>query len=147
VSRIVADLFASFIADLGNVQRQPVQRSDPRSFDYLFDGDLAVTCTLSDDGRRMVTDAWVGHTRHIPAAQRELLFALVLEINGYAAEMHDAVFSLDEERRIVLSRSMPLMQLTVAHHLDALQCMLSRVRQVQRVMLALYPVIAIQEEG
>ncbi len=141
------DLFQSFIADLEQMQGQPVALSETRTFAFLFDGDVAVESTPSDDGRSLVTDVWVDETRDLPAARRGLLLALLLEMNGYAGATESAFFSLDEESRIVLSRIQPLARLTAAHYLAALQTLLEQTRQMRQIILTIHPVVTIRENA
>ena len=141
------DLFHQFIADLELIQGQAITLSSENCFAYLFEGHFAVESTLSDDGRYLVTDVWVAQTNDLPAGQHELLLALLLELNGYAALMHDATFSLDAESRIVLSLAQPLAQLEVDHYLAALHRMLEQTRQMRQIILTIYPVVTIREEA
>ena len=140
-------LFHSFIAELERIQGQPIKLSNGRGFTCLFEGDLAVESILSDDERSLVTDIWVGKTDDVPARQREFLLALLLEMNDYAALTKGAIFSLDEESRVVMSLTQPLASLTVSAYLAALHGLLDAARQVRQIMLTIHPVITIVGEA
>lgn len=139
----MSDLFESFVTGLEQVQGQALTLSEAGSFAYLLQGDLAIESTLSDDGRYLVTDAWVCQTNDLPAAQHALLLGLLLEMNGYAGLMRGAIFSLDVQGRMVLTLAHPLAQLTAHQYLAKLHDLLEQTRQMRQIVLMIYPVITL----
>jgi hypothetical protein len=139
----MSDPFESFVTGLEQVQGQALTLSGAHSFAYLLEGDLAIESTLSDDGRYLVTDAWVCQTNDLPAAQHELLLGILLEMNGYAGLMHGAMFSLDAQGRMALTLAHPLAQLTTDQYLAKLQDLLEQARQMRQLLLMIHPVITL----
>jgi hypothetical protein len=135
----MSELFLSFIARLEQKQGEPVTLSDEKSIAYLFEGELPLTATLSDQGNALVLDAWVEDTGALPAAERMALFGSLLELNALANLLNEAVFSLDEEHRIVLTRTLDLASLTPQEYLDEIAKLIEQVWQTRRLILAITP--------
>jgi len=133
------DPFHTLIQDLEREQGKPIALSSPRSFEMLFEPDLPVTSALNDDDSALVTDVWVSDIADVPEITQQFLLGALLEMNYYASLQHQAAFALDDDMRIVLSRSDDLGYLTAPSYLNQLSVLLEQARRLRRLLLILYP--------
>ena len=137
------ELFSRFLARLDQEQGYPSAPADDKRLEYLFANDIVVTATVTEEEDRLVLDAWAWDASILHPAGRSALLGSLLGLNGVAALTHGATFSLDEEDRIVLSRTLELANLAPRAYLEALDALVTQVRQLQRLILAMPPGILI----
>ena len=138
------DPFHTLIQDLEREQGKPIVLSSPRSFEMLFEPDLPVTSALNDDDSALVTDVWVSDIADVPEITQQFLLGALLEMNYYASLQHQAAFALDDDMRIVLSRSDDLGYLTAPSYLNQLSVLLEQARRLRRLLLILYPRMTVE---
>jgi hypothetical protein len=135
----MSDLFKSFIARLEQTYGEPVVLTNESAFSCLFEGNLLVTTNVSDNGQFVVLDAWVHDSFAMLPTERMALFSALLELNALAGTRHDAVFSLDQDYRIILSCSIDLADITLESYLHDIAKLLDQTRQTRRMIYLIAP--------
>lgn len=108
--------------------------SSPRSFDLLFEDDLAATVSLHPDGQSVTVDLWCGDASDADEPDRRILVELLLGLNARHPDDPWRWVGLDSRDFILVHGRAPVAALEGDGFSDWLASMVEEARQIRSLV-------------